>query len=115
VRSPTVSLLKSQPGERCSWVTMTRSAPLMMNSPAPVAKAQFHALLGGVAGPAEPVAHELQPDSLGRVLDREDLVEYLLNPDVLALFGGHVELEELPVGVLLDAGQVGDVNDAADL
>jgi hypothetical protein len=26
---------KSTPGERCSWLTMTRSLPLMMNSPPP--------------------------------------------------------------------------------
>ena len=28
--------LKSTPGERCSWLTMTRSAPLTMNSPPPI-------------------------------------------------------------------------------
>jgi len=30
-----VSATKSMPGERCSWLTTTRSAPLMMNSPPP--------------------------------------------------------------------------------
>jgi hypothetical protein len=27
---------KSTPGERCSWLTITRSEPLMMNSPPPI-------------------------------------------------------------------------------
>jgi len=31
-----VSTTKSTPGERCSWLTTTRSAPLMMNSPPPI-------------------------------------------------------------------------------
>jgi hypothetical protein len=28
--------LKSTPGERCSWLTITRSEPLTMNSPPPI-------------------------------------------------------------------------------
>ena len=37
LRSPaSVSTTKSTPGERCSWLTTTRSAPLMMNSPPPI-------------------------------------------------------------------------------
>ena len=36
-RSPScVSTRKSTPGERWSWFTITRSAPLMMNSPPPI-------------------------------------------------------------------------------
>ena len=36
-RSPScTSTRKSTPGERWSWLTMTRSAPLMMNSPPPI-------------------------------------------------------------------------------
>ena len=35
-RSPSISWVKSTPGERCSWLTTTRSAPLMMNSPPPI-------------------------------------------------------------------------------
>ena len=31
-----ISTEKSTPGERCSWLTITRSAPLMMNSPPPI-------------------------------------------------------------------------------
>ena len=31
-----VSIEKSTPGERCSWLTITRSEPLMMNSPPPI-------------------------------------------------------------------------------
>ncbi len=31
-----VSMTKSTPGERWSWLTTTRSAPLMMNSPPPI-------------------------------------------------------------------------------
>ncbi len=35
-RSPaSISLTKSTPGLRCNWLTTTRSAPLMMNSPPP--------------------------------------------------------------------------------
>ncbi len=35
-RSPaSSSLTKSTPGLRCNWLTTTRSAPLMMNSPPP--------------------------------------------------------------------------------
>jgi len=36
-RSPASSSIeKSTPGDRCNWLTMTRSAPLMMNSPPPI-------------------------------------------------------------------------------
>ena len=36
-RSPSAcTFTKSTPGERWSWLTMTRSAPLMMNSPPPI-------------------------------------------------------------------------------
>ena len=36
-RSPASSFIeKSTPGERCIWLTMTRSAPLMTNSPPPI-------------------------------------------------------------------------------
>ena len=31
-----ISSEKSTPGERWSWLTITRSAPLMMNSPPPI-------------------------------------------------------------------------------
>ncbi len=31
-----ISTTKSTPGERWSWLTTTRSAPLMMNSPPPI-------------------------------------------------------------------------------
>ena len=35
-RSPaSISETKSMPGLRCNWLTTTRSAPLMMNSPPP--------------------------------------------------------------------------------
>ena len=36
-RSPSLDTIeKSTPGERCSWLTMTRSAPFTMNSPPPI-------------------------------------------------------------------------------
>jgi hypothetical protein len=36
-RSPSLETMeKSTPGERWSWLTMTRSAPLTMNSPPPI-------------------------------------------------------------------------------
>ena len=36
LRSPgSADCTKSTPGDRCNWLTTTRSAPLMMNSPPP--------------------------------------------------------------------------------
>src|SRR5207245_2167328 len=72
------------------------------------------ALLHVVLRLGERVAHELEGGGLVEVLDREDRLEDRLQALVLAGLGGHVLLQELLVGALLDLDQVRDVDDLLD-
>ncbi len=65
------------------------------------------ALEGAHLRVADVVGDEIEDDFLVVAFDREDLLEYGLEADFLALRGQHILLEELDVGVELDLDQVG--------
>src|SRR5690606_22412451 len=80
-----------------------------------VGHATLVALVDVVLGLLQVVADELQARGLVEVPDRKDRLEDTLKADVLALLRGNVLLEELVVGLLLDADQVRDVDRLRDL
>src|SRR5713101_3273758 len=80
-----------------------------------VGHAPLVALVDVVLGLLQVVRDELQRAGLVEVLDGKDALEDALEPQVLALLGRRVGLEELVVAVLLDVDQVRDVDDLLDL
>ena len=137
--------LEGQAGERCNWLTMTRSAPLMTKVPCGVIKRQFaheHLFFLGVLflleqeGDVErraeghAFAQAFQPVELGLAdlvavkiedafaivaFDGENLGEDRLQALFLRLDGGGVRLEKIPVGIGLQLDQVGRGDDLFDL
>src|SRR5262249_25921399 len=93
---------------------------LLLVEPEPDAKGpavgqpELPAFVGAVAGLAQLVLDELQVERLVVALDREDLSEHRLQPDVLTLLRRQVELEEAVVGLGLHLGQVGHLDGVAE-
>jgi len=72
------------------------------------------ALLDVVFRRLELVAHELELGALGEILDREDRLEDLLEPQRLPLIGGDAHLQEGLVGAHLHFDQVRQRSDLGD-
>ena len=135
---------RPDPGERCNWLTMTRSAPLMTKVPCGVISGSspmntFSSLValllleqeGDVQRRAvgQAFAQAFQPVHLGLAdlvgveiehalpvvaLDGEDLGENGLQPEVLPLGRRHLRLQELLVGIGLQFDQVRRSDDFFD-
>src|SRR5207253_6812531 len=60
------------------------------------------------------IAHEFELRALGEVADREDRLEHLLQPDVSALLGYHLHLQEVVVRTPLHLDQIGHRSDLGD-
>ena len=68
-----------------------------------------------LAGRADLVGDELERHLLVEALDRENLVEHLLKPLILPLRRRHVALEEITVGVNLEADQIRNFENVPEL
>jgi hypothetical protein len=73
------------------------------------------ALLHGVLRLAEGVADELQREVLVDVRDGEEILEDALEPDVLAVMGGRVELQQGLEGTRLDIEQMRHLHRGVEL